>query len=125
MLTGMSAPGPEPTGRGEPGAAPTAGPDTPGGTWTARRIVLAVATVVLAVPFLTGLWLVLGSALGSGDPHGYALLGGTFLVLVAGIVLACLVPWLFAPPVRLRAFGLALLGYLVVGVVVGITLANV
>ena len=112
MLTVMSAPGPEPTQQpvGHRG-------------WTAGRIVLAVASALVALPFLLGLWLMLSSALG-GDPHGYVVLGGTFLVLVSGILLVCLVPWLLPDRLRLRGFGLALLGYVVGAVLIGMTLAN-
>ena len=93
--------------------------------WTAGRIVLTVVACLVAIPFLLGLFLVFGAGLGGSDPHGYALLAGTFLALVAGIFLACLVPWLFPTALRLRVFGLALMVYLVLGVLVGITLANV
>lgn len=130
MLAPMSSSGrAEPTPGASartPGASePAVRQTSPSPAWTPTRIALTVGSALVAVPFLLGLWLVLVSALRSGDPHGFVLLGGTFLVLVAGIVLACLLPWLFSPAARLRAFGLALLGYLVVAVVVGITLANV
>lgn len=103
---------------------PPSNPAAPATVWTAGRIVITAATALMALPFLFGLLMVFSSSLGSGDPHGYALLGGTFLVLVTGIVLVCLVPWLFRAQVRLRTFGLALLVYLAVAVLVGITLAN-
>lgn len=88
-------------------------------------MIAAVAAGVLALPVLTGLWLVVSSALGSGDPHGYALLGGAFLVVLAGILLVCVVPWIFPALLRLRAFGFALLGYLATVVLVGVILSNV
>ena len=84
---------------------------------------LAAASGLMALPFLLGLWLVLSSTLG-GDPHGYVVLGGTFLVLVPGILLVCLVPWLLPDRLRLRGFGLAVLGYALVAVLVGTMLAN-
>ena len=87
-------------------------------------MVAAVAAGIVALPLLVGLWLVLSSTFGSGDPHGYALLGGAFLAVVAGIVLVCVVPWIFPAAPRLRAFGLTLLVYLVLVVVIGVVLAN-
>ncbi len=112
MLTGMSAPGPEPAPR----------PVDHRG-WTAGRIVLVVASTLMGLPFLLGLWLVLSSALGD-DPHGYLVLVGTFLVLVPGILLVRLVPWLLPERLRLRGCGLALLGYVLVAVLVGAMLAD-
>lgn len=87
-------------------------------------MIAAVAAGLVALPLLAGLWLVLSFTFGSGDPHGYALLGGAFLAVVAGILLVCLMPWIFPAALRLRAFGLALLGYLVLVVVVGVVLSN-
>lgn len=83
-----------------------------------------MAAGVVALPALGGLWLVLSSTFGSGAPHGYALLGGAFLAVVAGIVLVCVVPWIFPAALRLRAFGLTLMVYLVLVVVVGVVLSN-
>lgn len=92
--------------------------------WSTGRVIAAVAAGVMALPLLAGLWLVLISTLGSGDPHGYALLGGAFLAVVAGIVVVCLVPWIFPAALRLRAFGIALLVYLALVAVIGVRLAN-
>lgn len=119
MLAVMSA-----TGGPDPAPPPAPRPEIASTGWSAGRVVAAVAAGIVTLPLLTGLWLVLSSRLGSGDPHGYVLLGGAFLAVVAGIVLVCLVPWIFPAALRLRAFGFALLGYLVLVVVVGLVLAN-
>lgn len=111
---------------GDPDPAPAASPSgAPRRGWGTGRVIAAVAAGIIAVPLLAGLWLVLSSAFGSGDPHGYALLGGAFLVVLAGILLVCLVPWILPAELRLRSFGLALLGYLLLVVVIGVVLANV
>lgn len=87
-------------------------------------MIAAVAAGIVALPLLVGLWLLLSSVFGDGDPHGYVLLGGAFLAVVSGIVVVCLVPWIFPAMLRMRAFGLALLAYLVLVVVIGVVLTN-
>ncbi|WP_147918704.1 hypothetical protein [Ruania zhangjianzhongii] len=114
------------TGGPDPASPPAPAPQSgaPRVGWSTGRVIAAVAAGIIALPLLAGLWLVVSSTFGSGDPHGYALLGGAFLAVVAGILLVCLVPWIFPAALRLRAFGLALLGYLVLVVAVGWVLAN-
>lgn len=121
MLEAMST-----TGGPDPASppAPTPQSGSPRTGWRIGRVIVTVAAGIMALPLVAGLWLVLSSTFGGGDPHGYALLTGAFLVLVPGILLVCLVPWIFPAALRLRSFGLALLGYLVLVVAVGWVLAN-
>lgn len=80
------------------------------------RIVGIVLTVLVGAPFLFFAWIALSSrfGLGSADPHGYALIFGTFLALVAGIALALVVPLMFRSGRRASAY----LGSLIVYVLV-------
>lgn len=84
------------------------------------RIVGIVLTVLVGVPFLFFAWIALSSRFASGgaDPHGYALIFGTFLALVAGIALALVVPLMF----RSRQRGSVYLGSLIVYVLVAAAL---
>lgn len=61
-----------------------------GGGQLAAMVVCAVA----AVPFALGLVSVVSSLVGgdNGDPHGYALIFGTLLCVVAGVVLLLVLP---------------------------------
>ncbi|WP_435746137.1 hypothetical protein [Microbacterium sp. PMB16] len=91
------------------------------------RIVGLVLTVVVGVPFVFFVWIALSSrfATGSGDPHGYGLIFGTFLALVAGILLAMVVPLMFPTARRGNAYLGSLIGYVIVaaGLVVSLLTA--
>jgi hypothetical protein len=83
----------------------------------AVRIVGIVLTVVLGVPFLFFVWMALSSRFGegTGDPHGYRLIFGTFLALFAGLVLAFVVPLIFRSGQRGTAYSACLVAYVLVG----------
>ncbi len=51
---------------------------------------------------------------GGNDPHGYALIFGTFLALGSGLVTALGVPLIFAPRLRTKAVAGSVIGYLAV-----------
>ncbi|WP_223628416.1 hypothetical protein [Microbacterium sp. EST19A] len=84
----------------------------------AVRIAGIVLTAVIGIPFLLFAWMALSSRFGSGagDPHGYGLIFGTFLALVAGIALAFVVPLIFRSGLRARAYSVSLIFYVVVAV---------
>ena len=84
----------------------------------AVRIVGIVLTAVIGIPFALLAWMALSSRFGSGtgDPHGYGLIFGTFLALVAGVALAFVVPLIFRSGRRARAYSISLLVYVVVAV---------
>lgn len=86
----------------------------------AVRIIGIVLTVLIGVPFLLFVWIALSSrfTFGSSDPHGYGLIFGTFLALVAGIGLALVVPLIF----RTGRRGTAYLGSLIAYVIVAVSL---
>lgn len=82
------------------------------------RIVGIVLTVIAGVPFLLLTWVALSSrfGIGSGDPHGYGLIFGTFFALVAGLALAFVVPLLFPSGRRSRAYVGSLIAYVALAV---------
>lgn len=82
------------------------------------RITGLVLTVVVGVPFVFLAWMALSSrfGVGSGDPHGYGLIFGTFFALIAGLVLAFVVPLMFRTGRRGTAYLGSLIGYVAVAV---------
>lgn len=82
----------------------------------AVRIAGIVLTVVIGIPFAFFAWTALSSrfAPGTGDPHGYALIFGTFLALVAGLALAFVVPLIVRSGRRATAYLVSLIAYVVV-----------
>lgn len=84
----------------------------------AVRITGIVLTAVFCIPFALFVWMALSSRFGAGaeDPHGYGLIFGTFLALVAGIAVAFVVPLMFRSGRRARAYSISLLAYVVVAV---------
>lgn len=80
------------------------------------RVVGIVLTVLVGIPFAFVTWVALSSRFGIGgvDPHGYGLLFGTFLALMMGLVLACVVPLMFRPGRRGTAYRWSLVGYVIV-----------
>ena len=90
------------------------------------RILGLILTVVAGIPFVFCAWIALSSRLGLGsvDPHGYGLIFGTFLALVAGIVLALVVPLMFPTARRGSAYVGSLIGYVVVAAALIISLVT-
>lgn len=86
------------------------------------RITALVLTVVVGMLFVLLAWRAISSRFGpeSGDPHGYGLIFGTFFALVAGLVLAFVVPLMFRPGRRGTAYRGSLIAY--VAVVVALVL---
>lgn len=82
------------------------------------RITALVLTIVVGVPFVLLTWGAISSrfGLGSGDPHGYVLIFGTFFALVAGLVLAFVVPLMFRSGRRATAYLTSLIAYVAVAV---------
>jgi apolipoprotein N-acyltransferase len=80
------------------------------------RIVGIVLTAVFGVTFLCFAWMTLSSRFGggTGDPHGYVLIFGTFLALLAGLALAFVVPLIFRSGRRGTAYSVSLLAYVVI-----------
>lgn len=88
---------------------------SPAGDRVARTVGI-VLTVVLGVPFLFFAWMALSSRFGdgTGDPHGYVLIFGTLLALLAGLALAFVVPLIFRSGRRGTAYSVSLVAYVVV-----------
>ena len=88
-------------------------------------MVLLVAIVLVAVPFLIGLWMLISGATSAPDTpdRGVTLLLSAFTMLATGLVLLGLTPWLFPKDLRIRAVVIATCCYLLVALVVGITLS--
>lgn len=63
-------------------------------------------SAVFGIPFLLFGWMALSSRFGwtDADPHGYALIVGTVLALVAGLVTALAVPMIFPRSIRASVF---------------------
>lgn len=82
------------------------------------RVTGLVLTVLVGVPFALLAWVAVSSrfGFGSGDPHGYALIFGTFFALIAGLVLAFVVPLMFRPVRRGSAYRASLIAYVAVAV---------
>lgn len=97
---------------------------TQGAAGRGTRIVGIVLTVLVGAPFLLFTWVALSSRLGVGsaDPHGYGLIFGTFLALLAGIVLALVIPLMFRSGRRGSAYLGSLIGYVIVAAVLIISL---
>jgi hypothetical protein len=77
---------------------------------TASRIVGAVLTAVLGLPFLVLSAVVLGSRfeIGEGDPHGFVLIFGSLLAIPLGLVLPIGIALIAPPRLRGRVFAVAL-----------------
>ena len=82
------------------------------------RIVGAALTLVFVVPFLLFAWIALSSrfASASGDLHGYGMIFGTLLALVAGLCLMLVAPLILPRRLRARGYMISALGYVVVGI---------
>lgn len=80
------------------------------------RILGIVLTVVIGIPFVLFTGMALSSRFGSGtgDPHGYVLIFGTFLALVAGIALAFVAPLTVRSGRRATAYIVSLVAYVIV-----------
>jgi len=72
--------------------------------------------VLFGAPFVLLAWVALNSRFGwtSGDPHGYGIIFGTFLALIAGILVAIAVPLVVPRALRGTAYLWSMLGYLAV-----------
>lgn len=90
------------------------------------RIIGAVLTIVFGVPFVLATWMALSSRFGTAaaDPHGYGLIFGTFFALIAGILLAVVVPLVFRPARRGAAYRVSLIAYVVIAVVLILSLVT-
>ncbi|MGO1410229.1 MULTISPECIES: hypothetical protein [unclassified Microbacterium] len=79
------------------------------------RIVAAVLTALIGVPYLVLVSAVLSSRFGgSFDPHGYVLIFGTMAAVVLGLGLLVFVPLIFPSRMRSRAYGIAAIAWIVV-----------
>lgn len=96
--------------------------DSPGSP--APRIIGGVLSVLVGLVFLWMLVAALVGRFGSGDPHGYGLIFGTFLALVTGLILSVTLPLVFPRAKRSRAFVWTLGGYVVVTVILIILLTT-
>lgn len=85
----------------------------PRGIAIAGRVLAAVATVMVGVVFVLSAWLAVSSRFGlaAGDPHGYGLIFGTVLAIVAGLVTAVLLPLVFPRRHWGRAFAVSLASF--------------
>lgn len=90
------------------------------------RIIGVVLTVLFGAPFVLLAWVALSSRFGwtSGDPHGYGIIFGTFLALIAGILVAIAVPLVFPRALRGTAYLWSMLGYLAVAAALVVALVT-
>ncbi|CAM3284524.1 hypothetical protein OCAE111667_01800 [Occultella aeris] len=66
------------------------------GVMTAGRVVAIVLSVLFGLPFLAGVWVVLSSTVlahPESDQHGYGLIFGTLLAVVAGLLTLAALPF--------------------------------
>src|SRR5699024_11666379 len=97
--SGRRDPAQQSTTAGSPaGSAPAGAAPSPGSAPSARRIVLLVAIVLVAIPFLIALWMLCTAAASAPDTDGRGarLLLGAFTLLATGVVLLALIPWVFS-----------------------------
>ena len=82
------------------------------------RIVGAVLTLFFAMPFLLFAWVALSSRFSwtSGDVHGYGMIFGTLIALVAGLLVMLVAPLVLPSRLRAKGYLISALGYVVVGV---------
>lgn len=124
--SGRRDPAQQSTPAGSPlGSAPAGAATPPGSASSTRRIVLLVAIVLVAIPFLIALWMLFTAAASALDTEGRGatLLLSAFTMLATGVVLLALIPWVFSKDVRMRAILIATAGYLLMSLVVGLTLS--
>jgi hypothetical protein len=93
----------------------------------AGRIVAGVAAAAVGAVFVLSAWMAVSSRFGltDGDLHGYGLIFGTVLAVVAGFVTALLLPLAFPRRNRGTAFraSLATFGVLLVLLIVSLVTA--
>ena len=124
--SGRRDPAQQSTTAGSPaGSAPAGAAPSPGSAPSARRIVLLVAIVLVAIPFLIALWMLCTAAASAPDTDGRGarLLLGAFTMLATGVVLLALIPWVFSKDVRMRAILIATASYVLMSLGVGLTLS--
>nr|WP_314843867.1 hypothetical protein [uncultured Microbacterium sp.] len=80
------------------------------------RTLAIAATAVVGLPFLFFVWVAVSSRFAgdAGDLHGYGLIFGTFLAIVAGIVVALVAPLIWPRAMRARAYLFSMIAYLLV-----------
>ncbi|WP_440710850.1 hypothetical protein [Herbiconiux sp. YIM B11900] len=91
------------------------------------RIVAGVAAAAVGAVFVLSAWMAVSSRFGltDGDVHGYGLIFGTVLAVVAGFVTALLLPLAFPRRLwgRVLRAGLACFGVLLVLLIVSLVTA--
>jgi hypothetical protein len=77
------------------------------------RVIAGIATAAAGLVFLVAAWLAVSSRFGLGgrDIHGYGLIVGTVLAVIAGFVTALVLPVLFPPRIRGRAHAIGLASF--------------
>lgn len=90
------------------------------------RIVAGLAVAVVGTVFVLSAWVAVSSRFGltDRDVHGYGLVFGTVLAVVAGLLTAVLLPLVFARRHWGRAFALALASFAVVVVLLIVSLVT-
>ncbi|MFB2583729.1 hypothetical protein [Herbiconiux liukaitaii] len=95
----------------QPGPRATAGA-------IAVRVVAGLAASAAGILFLFSAWVSLSSRFGTAsDQHGYGLLFGAFLAIMAGFVLAVVLPFVFPRRLWSRVLRYGMLGFAIVFVV--------
>lgn len=97
-----------------------------GRTPPAVRVIAAVVAALAGSVFLTMTWIVLSSRFGGDDRdvHGYGMLFGVPVAVVAGLVVAVSLPWAVAPARRARTTAVSLGGVAVVAVLLVVAVAT-
>lgn len=77
------------------------------------RVVAGVVSAIAGLIFLFAVWVALSSRFGWGDPdlHGYGLIFGTLLAILAGFVAALVLPLAFGPERRGRTFAVTMAAF--------------
>lgn len=81
------------------------------------RIIGAVLSLVFAVPFAFCAWVALSSRFSwtTGDVHGYGIIFGTLLALVAGLFLMLVAPLTLPRGQRAKGYIFSVAAYVIVG----------
>lgn len=82
------------------------------------RIIGGVLTLAFAIPFLLFVWMALSSRFSwtSGDVHGYGMIFGTLLALVAGLFVVLVAPLALPRTLRAKGYLFSVGGYVVVSI---------
>lgn len=90
------------------------------------RVITAVVAALAGAVFLAMTWMVLSSRFGPDDQdvHGYGMVFGVPVAIVAGLIVAVSLPWAVPPAHRSRTTAVSLGGLAVVAVLLVVVVAT-